>query len=40
MLNIWLEIDTDANWGKLFDAIKSPAIVCSDQGFASNHKCE
>ena len=35
MLKMWLEVDPAASWGKLFDAIESPALFSGqvvDQG--------
>ena len=35
MLSMWLEVDPAASWGKLFDAIESPALFSGqvvDQG--------
>ena len=29
MLKKWLEMDTTASWGKLFDAVESRAVSCS-----------
>ena len=29
MLEKWLEVDTTASWGKLFNVIESPAVSCS-----------
>ena len=28
MLKKWLEMDITASWGKLFDAVESPAVFC------------
>ena len=32
MLKKWLEIDPTASWEKLFTAVESPAVSCSQEG--------